>query len=217
MFDEASRVAGERQLALEEGPHRAITIPFGSRYGTTPVYELAYLGTLAAEAEMIYAHDNVILTIGALLGKGTIAMASGTSRKVVSVDPHDGPWMIRDGSFDRRAMMGNTEPRMRANLEHYGVLDTVEMINEFSDVAAKEWNGRKICMLMIDGDHTYEWVNHDFYAFKDHLVDNAIVCFHDYRRVDFEGVTKAVNEIIEEGHVTGVNLVGSLLHCTYLG
>lgn len=205
----------QRHKKSAEGPHVSIEVPCGMKYGSTPEFELAFLAHVAYSCGMAYASSDVIVEIGSLVGKSTIAMASVASQQIVAIDPHDGPWEIlvtdsKGHTLDNREKMGNTLNQFKANLEHYGVTDKIEIIQEYSDVAAKNWDGRRICLLFIDGDHTEKWVDHDLYAFLPFMAPGGLIAFHDYSK-SFSGVTTVVDKAFADGTLRKIRLVGTLM------
>jgi predicted O-methyltransferase YrrM len=204
----------KRHQEATNRPHEHMTIPLGIKYGSTPEYELAYLAHVAYSCGNAYAASDVIVEIGSLVGKSTIAMASVAKHPIVAIDPHDGPWEILitqgDIKLDNREKTGNTYNKFISNLEHYGVRDKVEIIQEYSDVAAKNWDGRRICLLFIDGDHTEKWVDHDLYAFLPFMSPGGLIAFHDYGN-SFHGVRKVVDLAVANGTLRVERQVGELI------
>ena len=49
-----------------------------------------------------------------------------------------------------------------------------------SDDAAKEWDGREIDFVFVDGWHSYDAVVSDARNFASLLTPNGVVCFDDY-------------------------------------
>lgn len=213
-IESVKKIMVARHRAFSEQPHCQIVIPCGQKYGSTPEYELAYLAHVAYSCGMAYAATDVIVEIGSLVGKSTIAMASVASHKIVAIDPHDGPWEVLltqgDVKVDNREIKGTSLRQFKENLKHFGVEDKVEIIQEFSDVAAKNWDGRRICLLFIDGDHTEKWVDHDLYAFLPHMAPGGLIAFHDYSK-SFHGVKTVVDRAIVNGTLRHVRQVGQLL------
>lgn len=209
-------MTSQKQEEAYASPHRSLTIPLGQKYGSTPEYELAALAYLVDLADGVYPEDSVIVEIGSLVGKSTISMACVSTYPIVAIDPHTGPWELmldeENDLRDRREEMGDTLHVMIENLEHYGVRDKVEIIQKFSNHAAEDWDGRKICILFIDGNHEYEWVKHDFEAFRPHMVDAGTVVFHDYH-LSFPGVRQYVDEAILDEKVVPTFRCGTLLAC----
>jgi predicted O-methyltransferase YrrM len=211
---ELQRIMRARNRAFSLQEHCSITIPCGLKYGGTPEYELAYLAHVAYSCGSAYAASDVIVEIGSLVGKSTIAMASVATNPIVAIDPHDGPWEITisqgDTHLDKREEMGNTLGQFTNNLIYFGVEDKVEVIQEYSDVAAKNWDGRRICLLFIDGDHTEKWVDHDLYAFLPYMAPGGLIAFHDYSK-SFVGVKAVVDKAFANGTLRKERLVGSLM------
>jgi hypothetical protein len=207
------KIMKARHKAFSEQPHEQLVIPCGQKYGGTPEFELAYLAHVAYSCGMAYAATDVIVEIGSLVGKSTIAMASASRHRIVSIDPHDGPWemALSDGKtvVDQRDIKGASLTQFKENLEHFGVTDKVEIIQEFSDVAAKNWDGRRICLLFIDGDHSEKWVAHDLYAFLPFMAPGGQIAFHDYSK-SFSGVQKVVDLALANGTLRRIKQVGQL-------
>jgi predicted O-methyltransferase YrrM len=203
-----------KERAYRAQPHESIVIPCGKKYGGTCEYELAYLAHVAYSCATAYAASDVIVEIGSLVGKSTIAMASVAKHPIVAIDPHDGPWEVvltdAENALDNREKMGNTLDTFNNNLIHFGVQDKVEVIQEYSDVAAKNWDGRRICLLFIDGDHTEKWVDHDLYAFLPYMAPGGLIAFHDYSK-SFAGVKAVVDNAFVTGTLRQERLVGSLM------
>jgi len=203
----------EIQDMFQAAPHRAVTIPSRiGRYGTTPLYEIAGL-VHTLEMVVEFPPECVIVEVGSLLGRTTIALASLRMHRVIAIDPHDGPWEIdfKLGSRDRRIEMGNTLERFKSNLKHYGVDDNVTIVQEYSDKAAKQWNKDDvICAIFIDGCHEYEWVKHDFYAFRPFMHERCVIAFHDYNSQAFPEVCRAVDEIEKLEGIPLIYQIGSM-------
>jgi hypothetical protein len=203
----------EMQDMFQSQPHRAVTIPSRiGRYGTTPIYEIAGL-IHTLEMVLDFPPECVFVEIGSLLGKTTIPLASLRMHRVISIDPHDGPWEIDSGigGRDRRIEMGNTLEKFKANLKYYGVEDNVTIVQEFSDKAAEQWNKEDvICCIFIDGCHEYEWVKHDYYAFKPFMHERCVIAFHDYNPRSFPQVVLAVDEIVANDQIEQIYQIGSM-------
>jgi len=218
---ELTDIYKEKQIISEAQPHASMTIPTGGRYGGTKEWELAFLCRVAHNLNLEHKHTDVIVEIGSLLGKSAIAMASVTHRKIICVDPHEGYWEtaylkyrnvrgVEDGDINRRDLVGNTLEQFTENVGHYGYADQIEPWVMMSDQAAKQWDGREICLLFIDGSHEYEDVRHDFQAWRPYLSPQAVVMFHDYDKT-FTGVTTAVDEFEEAGDLQKLARVGSMM------
>ncbi len=118
----------------------------------------------------------VVVETGSARGRSTCALALGCKQnnqgKVYAIDPHNlNPW-TEDGTH------GYTLPFLLDRLRDYELESWCEVIQDKSASVAKRWC-KPIDLLFIDGDHSYEGVCDDFYAFHPFLSANAIVIFHD--------------------------------------
>jgi predicted O-methyltransferase YrrM len=123
--------------------------------------------------------------------------------KLYAIDPHcETDWNDTDSTKSYEIML--------AHLARAGVTGFVEMIRTTSAEAASTWH-RKIDILFIDGDHSYEGVKKDWELFSPHVSEFGIVVFHDttwdlirdgsspYKRDDM-GVPKFVEELRKSGY-----------------
>jgi hypothetical protein len=205
------------QRKLEEAPRRHAILPLGERFGPTEEFEIAAMCQTINHLNGYFSEDHVVVEIGALLGQTAVALASISDYKVISIDPHDGPeftfktisssgipWKVKDRFY-------GTYERMVENLEFYGLTDKVEIIRDYSYNV--EWDGRKICFLFIDGEHTYEAAKKDYELFSPYLSERASIVFHDYDVPQYPGVKRYVDEMIESGKLLRVKQVGSSFFC----
>ncbi len=117
----------------------------------------------------------VCVEIGSARGKSTcfvgFALSENGSGKLYAIDPHcQTDWNDIDAvdSFDI----------LHRNLAACGVSDFVEVLRDRSDVVAASWT-RKIDILFIDGDHSYEGVKRDWELFVPFVKPYGLVIFHD--------------------------------------
>jgi predicted O-methyltransferase YrrM len=147
----------------------------------------------------------VCVEIGSAQGRSACFTALGLSEngsgKLYAIDPHirtqwnDGP-------------LTDTFKIINRNLKAGGYAGVVEIIRTTSDEAARNWT-RKIDLLFIDGDHTYEGVKHDWELFSPFVRPFGLVIFHDTawefeqyngRRREDLGVPQFVDELRRDGY-----------------
>lgn len=117
----------------------------------------------------------VCVEIGSARGKSAcfvgLALRRNGSGKLYAIDPHSATNWNDTDSVDSFAII--TE-----NLRKAGVTEFVEIVRKTSHEAAKCWE-RKIDLIFIDGDHSYEGVKADWELFLPHLSEFGVVVFHD--------------------------------------
>jgi predicted O-methyltransferase YrrM len=118
----------------------------------------------------------VIVEIGSARGRSTCAFALACRQnglgRVYAIDPHTINLWTEIGTG------GATEAFLRARLREYHLEEWCEVITATSAEAAQGWT-RRIDLLFIDGDHSFEGVRNDFEMFRPWLAPNALVVFHD--------------------------------------
>ena len=153
------------------------------------------------------------------------ALKANEQGHLYAIDPHM-PTQWNDGTLH------DTFPVISRNVERLGLEKTVTIMRKISGEAAKDWN-RKIDLIFIDGDHSYEGVKNDWNHFLPHLHPFSFAIFHDtmwevgrvkdeYKRQDM-GVPRLVDELRREGYpvVTapgnfGISIVQPCLNGTSL-
>ncbi len=154
-------------------------------------------------------HVNALVEVGSYCGRattvlGSVVRAVRATARVWAIDPHDG----FVGSLDRGLeQVGPTLDRLRQNIEQAQLSPFVEIIQaRAQDVPWSE----PLCMLLIDGLHDYPNVLKDFNHFDAHLVEGALVAFHDYAEY-FPGVPAFVDELIASGRFETIGRARSLI------
>ena len=141
---------------------------------------------------------HTVVEIGSYLGRSTclIGLALkqfGPDPELGAIDPHTG---------DRQNLEGlavDTIPTLdlfRVYTAGAGIRDLLEERVMTSDDAAKEWDGRGIDFLFVDGWHSYEAVVSDARNFGSLLTPKGVVCFDDYG--SYEDVRRAVRDACAE-------------------
>ena len=117
----------------------------------------------------------VCVEIGSARGKSACfvgrALAENGKGKLYAIDPHMPTSWNDENSVDTFGILS-------ANLERLGLISYVEIIRKTSAEAVEGWD-RKIDLLFIDGDHTYEGVKTDWDLFMPFVSEFGIVVFHD--------------------------------------
>lgn len=135
----------------------------------------------------------VIVEIGSWKGKSTIWLAKGSKAgsgvKVYAIDPHT-------GSSENRDKYGKvwTYPEFEHNITEADVQDIVVPLIKTSEESGREWDGKAIELLWIDGAHEYEMVKQDFELWSQYLIEGGIIAFHD--TIGWSGPRRLVKEEI---------------------
>lgn len=150
-----------------------------------------------------------ILEIGSFKGKSTVGLASVAAHygldPVVTVDPHTAP-SVTDPDLGGQP---SSWEDFSATIRKAGLTTHVEAHRSFSMDVARDWK-RPIRFLWIDGDHTYHGSKTDFDLFHRHLVDGAIIAFHDVLHT-FDGPVRVfVEDVLRSDRFGPAGLVGSI-------
>ena len=149
------------------------------------------------EAGLLYTYASKldkgnILELGRYWAGGTVLLAMATHRsdvKVVSVD-------VVEGCHDPDAddWLNNYEEKERIDIR-----------------TDNSWGMKNfpISLLFVDGDHSYEGVKKDFIHHWNYL--NGLCLAHDYTDPTCEGVTRFIDEWIEEGYAEKLEQVGTMI------
>jgi predicted O-methyltransferase YrrM len=134
------------------------------------------------------------LEIGSFKGKSTIILAKSAqlagNSKVHAVDPMTAPSETDPDLHGDESSFAD----FQKNITTHAVADQIEFHQTFSGELAKTWD-KKLRLLWIDGDHTYQGTKLDLDSFYPHLADNAIVAIHDVLH-EFEGGVRVFAENI---------------------
>lgn len=121
----------------------------------------------------------VIVEIGSWKGRSTVWLGKGSKNgnkvKIYSIDPHT-------GSLELRQIYGNniwTLKEFEKNIKMAEIDDIVIPIVKTSQEAAKNWSGKNIELLWIDGSHEEKLVELDYKLWEPYLIDGGIIAFHD--------------------------------------
>jgi glycosyltransferase involved in cell wall biosynthesis/tetratricopeptide (TPR) repeat protein len=133
-----------------------------------------------------------LVEIGSFCGKSTVVIgralkALGPSRfRFYAIDPHNG-YFLAEGR--------DTYALLQKNITHLGLEQYVTIMRNCSTAVA--WD-KPIALLYIDGLHDYENVRADYLHFKDSVIPEGLLAFHDY--IDYcPGVQQCVDEVLHAG------------------
>ena len=135
---------------------------------------------------------NTILEIGRYWGGSTVLLAMATHNsdvKIVSVDVVEG---CHDPDADDWLNEYPWKNRIDIRTENSWAMENVPL-----------------SMLFVDGDHSYEGIKKDIYHHWNYL--NGPCLCHDYTDPDCEGVTKFIDEWIEEGYAEIIEQTGTMV------
>lgn len=90
----------------------------------------------------------------------------------------------------------------------------IKTVRDFGVNVATNWDGPKVGLWYCDADHRYDPVLADFYSWKPHLAEGAIICFDDYDLASFPGVCKAVDELALLDEITKPEIVAERMAVT---
>lgn len=160
-----------------------------------------------------------IVEIGSFLGRSTICLASALElaprtmhETLIAIDPHVHPPSCHPdfASAPGRSLEQDAKnPRavFEANLERAGLRNRVEVVQDYSIGGVRTVNDT-VSLAFIDGDHAYETARHDLCAMGDRIRNDGWLLAHDY--TDWEGVTRAVDELVGSGDWRIDRIVGSI-------
>jgi len=133
------------------------------------------------------------------MGRSTCYLALGSKQagreKVTAIDTFQGSPEHQPGADAESKVLkeeGTTLNRFRANLQHIGLTDDVNVLCATSEEAVKNWD-RPIRFLFIDADHSYEACLKDYSLWAPHVAECGLIAFHDYGQA--EGVTRLCDEL----------------------
>jgi predicted O-methyltransferase YrrM len=147
----------------------------------------------------------VCVEIGSARGRSAcfvgMALRENGFGKLYAIDPHARTQWNDNQSVD-------TFEIITRNLNTLGLADQVEIVRQTSHEAAQQWT-RKIDLIFIDGDHSYEGVKKDWDLFVPHVREFGFVVFHDtlwnlrpdpkWSRADM-GVPQFVEDLRRDGY-----------------
>ena len=135
---------------------------------------------------------NIILEIGRYWAGSLVLLAIATHDskvKIVSVDVVEG---CHDPDADDWLNEYEEKERIDIRVDNSWAMENMPL-----------------SMLFVDGDHSYEGVKKDFIHHWNYLYGNCLA--HDYTDPTCEGVTRFIDEWIEEGYAEKIEQVGTMV------
>jgi len=157
--------------------------------GETPDQDIEFM----LQFVHILSDDAVIVELGALVGRTTVALAEachGTNRRIYTVDN------FRPDHTKRGGWITPSRADLIANLAAAEVDTLVEVIKGDSAETGRDWEGPPVDFLIIDADHSYEAVKADLTAWLPNIGKNGIIGLHDFANSYTPGVERAAREIL---------------------
>ncbi len=132
-------------------------------------------------------NKDFIAEIGSYTGASACCFGASTNGKIICIDT----WNNNAMSEGKR----DTWLEFKKNTSNYS--DSIIAIRGYSQDVIEEVKNitKKLDILFIDGDHSYESVKSDWENYKQLLKPEAIVIFHDYGWA--EGVKRVVHEDVK--------------------
>jgi len=171
------------------------------------------------EATLLYelarqVNGECIVEVGSYRGRSAVALGRGSldgnSVPIYAIEPHE--------EFDG-VLGGKFSPQDRGAF-YKAMIDTscyqiVRLVNLSSEIVAPNWN-KKISLLWIDGDHTYNGVKRDFECWFPHLAADALIAFDDSNDPDL-GPRQLINELVKKKQCEEIRQVGkvTVIRCRY--
>jgi predicted O-methyltransferase YrrM len=138
----------------------------------------------------------------------------GNGAHVWGFDPWDTDGNVYGPEFDNEGARKWAQYNVRAK----GHTKDVHLTQAFSTDAADSWDGRPVGLLYVDGDHTYLGCRSDILAWARHLAPGAVIAIDDYviGDPDYDGLRRAVDELVESGYLEPFQLFHGRLAVTKL-
>ncbi len=180
--------------------------------GATPEDILITLADFAAQVPA----DQEIVELGVFQGRSSLQLAwgarQGQGAHVTGIDPWALPGNVYDPPF--------TEDASRRWAMHWvntlGYVKDITLVHGFSHDVAASYVGPPVGLLYVDGDHTREGARRDILAWAPHLAPGARIAVDDYGHPDWPGVGEAVDDLVAEVVLEGIQVFHDRLAVTRL-
>ena len=150
-----------------------------------------------AEWLVSYKKPEVVVDLGVDHGYSTFCFAMPRIGHVYGIDSFEG---------DHFAGMRNDNSYVFAlhKQEKLHLNENMTFIKGYFDDVAKTWD-KKIDILHIDGDHSYESVKNDYDTWSKFLNDDAVILFHDTAIEEIDGKKYEAKKFFDELDLPKVN------------
>jgi len=135
---------------------------------------------------------DIIVEIGGFQGRTSIQLAKGSqkgnNKKVYVIDPWTNVKVVntKDIFINKNIFL--------ENIKSFEVDNIIIPIQGYSSEIIKTWN-KKIGMLFIDGDHSYNGVKKDI-EWIQYVIKGGTIAFHDYVLPKYKNsVVRAIDEV----------------------
>lgn len=150
----------------------------------------------------------VIVELGTDRGYSLLSFFIATKKiecKIYGIDSYGSILGKKDPGMKSQTHKDSLKSRLKPLLEtkdtlikDYDLTDNIEIIVDLFSNASKRFENKKIDILHIDGNHSYESVKDDYNHFIKYVnLDEGIILFHDVCRIKHKGVFDFFNEISE--------------------
>lgn len=139
--------------------------------------------------------------VGCWKGRATCAFTTSIPKdqfELFCVDPFLG------SSEHKEDLQGkSTRADFEDNLKNRGLLDSIVVLEKYSEDAAKDFEDNSLDLVFIDAEHDYDNVKLDILSWSPKLKSGGIICGHDYPEPNqegagFEELAQAVNEEVRD-------------------
>jgi predicted O-methyltransferase YrrM len=154
-------------------------------------------------ADKIVSEQPIICEIGVWKGKSSYIFATAIKNRrgsLYSIDPFDGDGdSASKDSYQEQikqmpvSLLQNFQDTMRK----HGLLESVKILPYLSSEARKKFEGNKIDLLFIDGNHDYESVKEDYLLWSDLIVSGGALVLHDVGAKHVDGPRRVMEEFIK--------------------
>ena len=86
----------------------------------------------------------------------------------------------------------------RDTMQKYSLLENVEILPYLSSEARNRFEEKKIDLLFIDGNHSYESVKEDYLLWSDLIVPGGALVLHDVGAKHVDGPRRVMDEFVSE-------------------